>query len=60
MPRYYNCNHYYSDHHCHHICCIAYVYYRWEDSEDLAVSANDFMRSGLQAAYKVPLVKKMK
>ncbi len=26
---------------------------------DLAVSANNFMRSGLQAAYKVPLVKKM-
>ncbi|KAL3134947.1 hypothetical protein ABBQ32_007907 [Trebouxia sp. C0010 RCD-2024] len=32
----------------------------WEDSEDLAVSANNFMRSGLQAAYKVPLVKQMK
>ena len=36
------------------MCCS------WEDSEDLAVSANDFMRSGLQAAYKVPLVKKVR
>jgi hypothetical protein len=33
---------------------------RWEDSEDLAVTANNFMRSGIQAAYKVPMVKKVR
>lgn len=32
----------------------------WEDSEDLAVTANNFMRSGIQAAYKVPMVKKVR
>jgi D-psicose/D-tagatose/L-ribulose 3-epimerase len=26
----------------------------WEDSEDLATSANEFMRSGYKAAYKLP------
>ena len=36
------------------VCC------RWEDSEDLAVTANNFMRSGLQAAYKLPMVKKVR
>lgn len=29
----------------------------WDDSEDLATSANAFMRSGVHAAYKIPRVK---
>ena len=35
---------------------VVVVQCSWEDSEDLAVSANAFMRSQLHAAYRVPKV----